>query len=74
LDGNILMERQLIMPTKKFIVVVEEDIAGDFMVPGNDKFLPFQEALLDSFKIIEVSPEMDVIVGQKYDGTEFIKA
>lgn len=54
------------MSTKKFIFVVGEDVVGDMLVPGIDRFLPLQEALINGVNIIEVSPETEIIIGDTY--------
>ena len=54
------------MSTKKFIFVIGEDIVGDLLVPGTDKFLPLQEALITGINIIEVTPETEISIGDIY--------
>lgn len=54
------------MATKKFIFVVGEDIVGDILVPGTDRFLPLQEALVEGINIIEVTPETEIVIGDTY--------
>jgi hypothetical protein len=60
------------MPTKKVLVIVNDDVAGELTIPPSDRFLPLQEALLPGeFSVIEVSEQTQVLIGQKYDGTNF---
>jgi hypothetical protein len=60
------------MPTKKFLIIVDTDVAGELSVPGNEKYLPLQDALVSGdFTVIEVPIDTAVSVGQKYDGTNF---
>jgi hypothetical protein len=54
------------METKKFIFVVGDDIVGDIVVPGVEKFLPLQQALLNEINIIEVDPSLEIVLGQVY--------
>ena len=54
------------MATKKFIFVVGEDIVGDILVPGTDRFLQLQESLIEGINIIEVTPETEIVIGDTY--------
>jgi hypothetical protein len=54
------------MATKKFIFVVGEDVVGDIVVPGIEKFLPLQQALVSGINIIEVDPSLEIVLGQTY--------
>lgn len=54
------------MSTKKFIFVIDEDIVGDIVVPGTERFLPLQEALVAGINIIEVTPETEISIGDTY--------
>lgn len=54
------------MPTKKFIFIVGEDVIGDILVPGTEKFLPLQQALVEGINIIEVNPETEILIGETY--------
>ena len=67
------MERQLKhkMTVKKFIMVVDGDVAGGFVIPGNERFTPFQDALINGVNIMEVPVETNVYIGMQYDGEKF---
>ena len=54
------------MSTKKFIFVIGEDVVGDILVPGLEKFLPLQQALVDGINIIEIDPETEINLGDIY--------
>ena len=58
--------------SKKFAIVVGEDVAGNMTVSNTENFKLLQEALSENkVTVLEVPPDENVYRGWVYDGTKF---